>query len=81
MAKSIKSSCDDTKHYMHLPRRHMVFLYSAAFQCDHILCKGQYAKNSLAIVTLSFREADGKENAAKNRDFKIGYLKVFPSEL
>lgn len=52
MAKPIKSSCDNTKHYMHLSNGHMVFFYSAAFQPDHILCKSQDAKNCLAIFTL-----------------------------
>lgn len=51
-AKPIRSSCDDRKQFMHLPRRHMVFLYSATFQPDHILGKSQYAKNCLAIFTL-----------------------------
>lgn len=75
MAKSIKSSCDDTKHYMHLPRRHTVFLYSAPFRPDHILCKSQYAKNCLAIFTLECETSEqkskrGQKQGHQNRLFE-----------
>lgn len=59
---------------MHLPRRHMVFLYSATFQPDHILGKSYFHIRAREKQT-------EKENAAKIRNMKIGYLRVFPPEL
>lgn len=81
LAKSIKSSCDDTKHDMHLPRRHMLFLYSAAFQPEHVLCKSQYAKNCLAIFTLECQRSRQKRKHSQKQGHQIGYLKVSPFEL